>query len=116
MLSNYFKRSNWDLDTAMGKICKNNFPFPILQLLADSDPAQPSNLGDATLVGAILHHAVYLVYSWYCPALHFLFRVLLRFPFSCNGLDAIFVEMLTIPVGTFLTIGRSRVKVSPFYD
>ena len=32
--------SNWDLDTAIGRICKNDFPFPVLQLQADSDPAQ----------------------------------------------------------------------------
>ena len=40
----YFKRKNWDLDTAIGKICKNNFPFPVLQLQADRDPAQPKSL------------------------------------------------------------------------
>ena len=44
MIPKYFKRSNWDLDTAIGKICKNNFPFPILQLQADSDPAQPPSI------------------------------------------------------------------------
>jgi pimeloyl-ACP methyl ester carboxylesterase len=44
MVPKYFKRSNWDLDTAIGKICKNNFPFPILQLQADSDPAQPPSI------------------------------------------------------------------------
>ena len=37
----YFQGKNWDLDTAIGKVCKNNFPFPVLQLQADSDPAQP---------------------------------------------------------------------------
>ncbi|MGD0330775.1 MAG: alpha/beta hydrolase [Nitrososphaeria archaeon] len=40
----YFLSSNWDLDTAIGKICKNNFPFPVLQLQADSDPAQPPSI------------------------------------------------------------------------
>lgn len=40
----YFLTSNWDLGTAIGKICKNNFPFPILQLQADSDPAQPPSI------------------------------------------------------------------------
>ncbi|MBN1381469.1 MAG: hypothetical protein JXA41_07330 [Deltaproteobacteria bacterium] len=35
---------NWDLDTAIGKIRKNSFPFPVLQLQADSDPAQPPSL------------------------------------------------------------------------
>jgi pimeloyl-ACP methyl ester carboxylesterase len=38
---NYFLKKNWDLDAAIGKICKNDFPFPVLQLQADSDPAQP---------------------------------------------------------------------------
>jgi pimeloyl-ACP methyl ester carboxylesterase len=33
--------TNWDLDAAVGKICTNAFPFPVLQLQADSDPAQP---------------------------------------------------------------------------
>ena len=37
----YFKGSNWDLDAAVGRICKNAFRFPVLQLQADSDPAQP---------------------------------------------------------------------------
>jgi Predicted hydrolases or acyltransferases (alpha/beta hydrolase superfamily) len=40
----YFKQKNWDLDTAIGTICKNNFPFPVLQLQADRDPAQPKSL------------------------------------------------------------------------
>jgi epoxide hydrolase 4 len=40
----YFLTSNWDLGTAIGKICKNNFPFPVLQLQADSDPAQPQSI------------------------------------------------------------------------
>jgi pimeloyl-ACP methyl ester carboxylesterase len=40
----YFLTSNWDLGTAIGKICKNNFPFPVLQLQADSDPAQPKSI------------------------------------------------------------------------
>jgi pimeloyl-ACP methyl ester carboxylesterase len=37
----YFQSHNWDLQAAIGKICKNNFPFPVLQLQADNDPAQP---------------------------------------------------------------------------
>jgi len=37
----YFKARNWDLDAAIGKICANAFPFPVLQLQADHDPAQP---------------------------------------------------------------------------
>jgi hypothetical protein len=36
-----FLGGNWDLDTAIGKICKNNFHFQVLQWEADSDPAQP---------------------------------------------------------------------------
>jgi pimeloyl-ACP methyl ester carboxylesterase len=44
MVPNYFLQKNWDLDTAIGKICTNNFPFPVLQLQADSDPAQPSSI------------------------------------------------------------------------
>lgn len=44
MIPKYFKHSHWDLDTAIGKICKNNFPFKVLQLQADSDPAQPKSI------------------------------------------------------------------------
>jgi pimeloyl-ACP methyl ester carboxylesterase len=44
MVPNYFLQKNWDLDTAIGKICTNNFPFPVLQLQADSDPAQPKSI------------------------------------------------------------------------
>jgi pimeloyl-ACP methyl ester carboxylesterase len=40
----YFKRSNWDLEALTTKICKNKFPFPVLQLQADSDPAQPQSI------------------------------------------------------------------------
>jgi len=40
----YFKLKNWDLDAAMTKICKEAFPFPVLILQADSDPAQPVSL------------------------------------------------------------------------
>jgi epoxide hydrolase 4 len=36
----YFLTKNWDLYSAIGKICKNDFPFPVLQLQADNDPAQ----------------------------------------------------------------------------
>jgi pimeloyl-ACP methyl ester carboxylesterase len=35
---------NWDLDAAIGKICANTFPFPVVQLQADSDPAQPPSI------------------------------------------------------------------------
>ncbi len=44
MVPNYFLQKNWDLDTAIGKICSNNFPFRVLQLQADSDPAQPPSI------------------------------------------------------------------------
>jgi pimeloyl-ACP methyl ester carboxylesterase len=44
MVPTYFLQENWDLDTAIGKICTNTFPFPILQLQADSDPAQPPSI------------------------------------------------------------------------
>ena len=40
----YFQPKNWDLYSSIGKICKHNFPFPILQLQADSDPAQPKSI------------------------------------------------------------------------
>ena len=44
VVPDYFLQKNWDLDTAIGKICTNNFPFPVLQLQADSDPAQPPSI------------------------------------------------------------------------
>jgi epoxide hydrolase 4 len=40
----YFDADNWDLTAAIGDICKNEFPFPVLQLQADSDPAQPPSI------------------------------------------------------------------------
>lgn len=40
----YFLTKNWDLSSAIGKICKNQFPFSVLQLQADSDPAQPKSI------------------------------------------------------------------------
>jgi epoxide hydrolase 4 len=40
----YFKATNWDLNAAIGKICKNDFPFPVLQLQADSDSSQPKSI------------------------------------------------------------------------
>lgn len=40
----YFQRINWDLEAITTKICKNNFSFPVLQLQADRDPAQPQAL------------------------------------------------------------------------
>jgi pimeloyl-ACP methyl ester carboxylesterase len=40
----YFQTKNWDLNAAIGKICSTKFQFPVLQLQADSDPAQPPAL------------------------------------------------------------------------
>jgi epoxide hydrolase 4 len=40
-ISNYFKLENWDLEAALTKIANNSFSFTVLQLQADSDPAQP---------------------------------------------------------------------------
>jgi len=39
-IANYFKFGNWDLEAAVTKIANNTFGFPVLQLQADSDPAQ----------------------------------------------------------------------------
>jgi hypothetical protein len=40
----YFLHNNWDLGSAIGKICTNNFSFPELQLQANSEPAQPPSI------------------------------------------------------------------------
>jgi len=37
----YFLVRDWDLPAATDKICENTFPFPVLQLQATHDPAQP---------------------------------------------------------------------------
>jgi len=42
----YFQHRNWDLEAVTTKICQNNFLFPVLQLQADSDPAQPKSIFD----------------------------------------------------------------------
>ncbi len=42
----YFRVRNWDLDAAMTKICKETFPFPVLILQADKDPAQSVSLSE----------------------------------------------------------------------
>ena len=48
-IANYFKYESWDLETAVTKIAENRFPFPVLQLQADSDPSQPrESFADAT--------------------------------------------------------------------
>ena len=41
---NYFLNSNRDLDTTIDGVCHNTFPFPVLQVQADHDPAQPPSL------------------------------------------------------------------------
>jgi pimeloyl-ACP methyl ester carboxylesterase len=43
-VSSYFLDENRDLDAALAKVCRNRFPFPVLQLQADSDPAQPPSI------------------------------------------------------------------------
>lgn len=40
-LHRYFKLENWDFESAIEAICKNQYSFPVLQLEADKDPAQP---------------------------------------------------------------------------
>jgi pimeloyl-ACP methyl ester carboxylesterase len=45
----YFLLKNWDLDSALNKIANNNFPFPVLLLQADKDPAQPMELFEKVL-------------------------------------------------------------------
>lgn len=37
----YFRRDNWDTHTALYKICKNKYDFPVMALQADRDPRQP---------------------------------------------------------------------------
>jgi epoxide hydrolase 4 len=40
----YFLEENRDFDALFDKIAYNNFPFPVMQLQADHDPAQPIEL------------------------------------------------------------------------
>ena len=48
-IANYFKYENWDLEAAVAKVANNHFPFPVLQLQADSDRSQPvENFADAS--------------------------------------------------------------------
>jgi pimeloyl-ACP methyl ester carboxylesterase len=50
-IANYFKYENWDLEAAVTKIAENRFSFPVLQLQADSDPAQPmSSFADVPML------------------------------------------------------------------
>jgi len=41
---NYFLTRNWDLESALDKICKEKFSFPIMILQADGDPSQPVSI------------------------------------------------------------------------
>ena len=45
-IAHYFQYANWDLEAAVSKIANGRFDFPILQLQADQDPAQPMHLFD----------------------------------------------------------------------
>ena len=40
-VAQYFRYENWDLEAAVTKVANNTFPFPVLQLQADSDASQP---------------------------------------------------------------------------
>ena len=40
-IAQYFRHSNWDTQTALGKICNNKYDFPVMALQADRDPRQP---------------------------------------------------------------------------
>jgi pimeloyl-ACP methyl ester carboxylesterase len=62
----YFLQENWDLDTAIGKICTNDFPFPVLQPQADSDPAQPPSI-----FGDIATECPNVQIEWITNASHF---------------------------------------------
>jgi epoxide hydrolase 4 len=62
----YFDAANWDLTAAIGDICKNKFLFPVLQLQADSDPAQtPSIFAD------VLIECPNVQLEWVTDASHF---------------------------------------------
>jgi epoxide hydrolase 4 len=45
-VSQYFLSKNRDIDALTTKIAFNNFPFPVMQLQADSDPSQPHEIFD----------------------------------------------------------------------
>ena len=66
MVPKYFLQENWDLDTAIGKICNNNFPFPVLQLQADSDPAQPQSI-----FADVATECPHVQFEWVTNASHF---------------------------------------------
>jgi pimeloyl-ACP methyl ester carboxylesterase len=62
----YFQLRNWDLDAGLTKICKNRFPFPVLILQADSDPAQP-----ATSFADVSSECPHVELKWIKGASHF---------------------------------------------
>jgi pimeloyl-ACP methyl ester carboxylesterase len=62
----YFLRKNWDMDTAINGICKNTFPFPVLQLQADSDPAQP-----VSIFADVATECPHVQMEWVTNASHF---------------------------------------------
>jgi epoxide hydrolase 4 len=65
-IANYFQYKNWDLEAAVTRIAENRFAFPVMQLQADSDPAQPmSSFADVPA----LYPNVKLV--WVTNASHF---------------------------------------------
>lgn len=62
----YFNPANWDLTSAVGEICKSNFGFPVLQLQADSDPAQPKSI-----FADVATHCPNVQLEWVTNASHF---------------------------------------------
>jgi pimeloyl-ACP methyl ester carboxylesterase len=62
----YFQLKNWDLDSTFTKICHTKFPFPLLQLEADQDPAQPVYVFDG-----VEKECPYLEFEWIKNASHF---------------------------------------------
>ena len=65
-VSSYFLNENRDLGTAIGKICSNNFAFPVLQLQADGDPAQPPSI-----FAALATKCPHVRIEWVKDASHF---------------------------------------------
>ena len=64
-IANYFKYENWDLEAAVTRVANNGFPFPVLQLQADSDPAQPvASFADPTKYPGV-------TLEWITDASHF---------------------------------------------
>ena len=58
-VADYFKYENWDLEAAVTEIAAKKFPFPVLQLQADSDSSQPAtNFANAANAAKPLSSAV----------------------------------------------------------